>query len=191
MAVERDMEPGERSQPRALFAWFPAHNVQHDEDQLRAETLLAGIPLFKRVPPHRLRAIAELTQTRSFKAGQVVFGMGEVGSRLYVIRSGEMQVVRGEPAGAPVVLARLGPGEFFGELSLFDRGTRSATVIATTDTETLTLGRADILELLQRFPEIGMSFLEALSDRLRTADNLLENADRIARLNQAPEQQPG
>jgi CRP/FNR family transcriptional regulator, cyclic AMP receptor protein len=180
-AAESSLRDDE-SAHHALFPWFPAHRVQHSEEQMRAEELLANIPLFIEVPRFRLRAIAQVARRNSFRAGEVVFRMGELGSTLHVIRSGRMDIVRESESGDQIVLASLGPGEFFGELSLFDRGPRSATVIAAEDTRTLSLGRADILDILNRYPEVALAFLGSLCERLRTADNLLENAGRTGRL---------
>jgi CRP-like cAMP-binding protein len=163
---------------RALFPWFPAHRVRDSDEQLRAENLLAHIPLFRDVPRNRLRAIAYVAHRNTHQSGESVIRMGELGSTLHVIRSGRMNVVRETEAGDAIILASLGPGEFFGELSLFDRGPRSATVIAAEETKTLSLGRADILDIMNRYPEVAMTFLSSLCERLRTTDNLLENASR-------------
>ena len=65
--------------------------------------------------------------------------MGDPGSTLYVVESGQVNVVRDQEDGPGISLATFGPGEFFGELSIFDGERRSATVIAVEDTETVTL----------------------------------------------------
>jgi CRP-like cAMP-binding protein len=182
MAQPEDAATREVPAHNALFPWFPPHRVQRSEEQLRAEELLAGIPLFHGVPRHRLRTIAQATRRNAYEVGQTVIRMGEEGSTLHVIRRGRMNVVRDADGARPLVLASLGPGEFFGELSLFDRGPRSATVIAAADTETLSLGRSDILDIMNRYPEVALAFLSSLCQRLRTADNLLENAGRSGRL---------
>lgn len=181
MAATDEAATREVTAHHALFPWFPPHRVRRSEEQLRAEELLAGIPLFGSVPRHRLRVIAHAARRNGYVAGETVIRMGELGSTLHVIRRGRMDVIREVDDGEPLVLASLGPGEFFGELSLFDRGPRSATVIAAEDTETLSLGRSDILDIMIRYPEVALAFLNSLSERLRTADNLLENAGRSGR----------
>jgi CRP/FNR family transcriptional regulator, cyclic AMP receptor protein len=167
--------PGGQPEARALFPWFPAHEVRRSERELRAQSLLGHIPLFSAVPPHRLRAIAELAHSNRFAAGETVIKMGEPGSTLHVIRSGRLNVLLESAGPEPTVLASLGPGEFFGELALFDQRPRSATVVATEASETFSLGRADILELVNRYPEVALEFLASISGRLRTADNRLDN----------------
>jgi CRP-like cAMP-binding protein len=182
MALTEDAATREVPAHHALFPWFPPHRVQRSEEQLRAEELLAGIPLFHSVPRHRLRAIAQVARRNAYRAGETVIKMGELGSTLHVIRRGRMNVVRDAEGAQPLVLASLGPGEFFGELSLFDRGPRSATVIAAEATDTLSLGRSDILDIINRYPEVSLAFLSSLCERLRTTDNLLENAGRSGQL---------
>ena len=92
---------------------------------------------------------------------------------MYVVRSGRVDVVRETPTGEVLRLATLGPGEFFGELSLFDSETRSATVVAVEDTELLTLGRVDVVRSVSHNPELALSLLKSLSARLRAADDRL------------------
>ena len=164
-------------EPRGLFPWFPAHRVSRGTRE-NAERLIGQIPLFNEVPQHRLRPIVQVARRERFSTGDVVIREGEVGSTLYVIRSGRMHVVREGDEGHSVVLATLGPGEFFGELALFDRQPRSATVVAAEPTETLSLGRAEIFDIIRRYPDVGLAFLSSISTRLRTTDNLLANFTR-------------
>jgi CRP/FNR family transcriptional regulator/CRP/FNR family cyclic AMP-dependent transcriptional regulator len=172
----RDHAPPSREPEHAvLFPWFPAHEVRRSERELRAESLLGHIPLFSAVPPRRLRAIADLAHRNRFAAGETVIRMGDPGSTLHIIRSGRLNVLLESQGAEPLILASLGPGEFFGELALFDQGPRSATVVATEDAETFSLGRADILEIVNRYPEVALAFLASISARLRTADNRLDN----------------
>ena len=158
------------------FRGDPTHPVVQDEDHRRAQSMLRGIPLFSEVPPHHLRELAQRAHIETFAAGQGIIGMGEYGSTMYVIRSGRVQVVRDGPGPDPIVLATLGPGEYFGELSIFDSEVRSATVLAVEDTETLTMGRYDIVRIVNRSPEMALALLKSLSARLRIANDRLSHA---------------
>jgi CRP-like cAMP-binding protein len=166
--------------PRALFPWLSASRLEPSREQLRAAALLARVPLFSRVPPRRLTDIAQVAGRERFAAGEAIIRRGEPGSTLYVIVSGRVDVVLEGAGGRALAVAGLGPGEFFGELALFDQRPRAATVVAADDTEALSLHRAEIRQILRHYPEVAEAFLGTLCARLRTADDLLENLGRTA-----------
>lgn len=144
---------------------------------MRTQSLLESIPLFRSVPLHHLRELSRFARTETFATGEVIVRMGEPGWTLYVVRAGRVRVVRDQPGGGTVTLAVLGPGEFFGELSIFDGEKRSATVIAEEDTETVTLGRFDIVRVVSHDPQIALSLLKSLSGRLRATDARLADGE--------------
>ena len=158
---------------RPAFRADPSHQLVQDESRARAASLFGAIPLFRDVPPHHLRDLARFAQTETAPAGQEIIRMGEPGSTMYVIRAGRVNVVCEGPTGAPIILATLGPGEYFGELSIFDSETRSANVVAVEDTELLTLGRVDLVRIVSRNPELALALLKSLSVRLRAANERL------------------
>ena len=173
-AVPHPAAPDDKPVHRApAFRPDPTHPVIQDEERRRAHAMLRAIPLFSEVPPHHLRALAQLAHRETFAAGQTIIQMDEYGSTMYVIRSGRVQVMRDVPGSEPIVLATLGPGEYFGELSIFDREVRSATVLAVEDTETLTMGRYDIVRMVNHSPEMALALLKSLSARLRIANDRL------------------
>jgi len=158
------------------FRAHPTHWLVPDERRIRAQSLLEGIPLFSEVPRHQLRELARFARTEHFATGDVIVRMGEPGSTLYVVKTGRVNVMHDQDSGPGVTLAILGPGEFFGELSIFDGERRSATVIALEETETVTLGRFDLMRVVSHDPQIGLSLLKSLSARLRETDARLVDA---------------
>lgn len=162
---------GEHGSSAPAFRAHPTHWVAPDETRLRAQSLLEGIPLLSGVPLHHLRELARFARSESFAPGEAIVRMGEPGSTLYIIRSGRVNVVREQPSGNSVVLAVFGPGEFFGELSIFDGERRSASVIAIEPTETVALGRFDVVRVVTHNPQVGLSLLKSLSARLRATDD--------------------
>jgi CRP/FNR family transcriptional regulator, cyclic AMP receptor protein len=158
---------------RPAFRAHPTHRVLPDEVRLRAQSLLEGVPLFSEVPLHHLRELARYAHTETFPAGEVIVRMGDPGSTLYIVRSGQVSVTREQASGGEIALATLGPGEYFGELSIFDGEKRSATVVAREETTTVTLGRYDIVRVVSGNPQIALSLLKALSARLRATDERL------------------
>jgi CRP/FNR family cyclic AMP-dependent transcriptional regulator len=151
------------------------HCFWPDETRRNAQDLIREIPLFKNVPPHHLRELARFAHQQHFAAGETIIRMGEPGSTMYVISAGQVEVVLEQP-DQNIVLATLGPGEFFGELSIFDSEMRSATVVAVEPTEAWTLGRLDIVRILNRSPDMALSLLKSISARLRIMNVRLGDA---------------
>ncbi len=150
--------------------------------------VLRGVPLFRDLPDHELRAIAGLTRERHFPRGAVILSQGDRGEALFVIRSGQVRVTVIAEDGREVILSVLGAGSFFGEMSLLDDEPRSAHVIAMAETGLLQLRREDFRARLRASPDLGVGLLRELSQRLRRADEtitslmLLDVNGRIAHL---------
>jgi uncharacterized membrane protein len=145
------------------------------------------------IDPHVLRQTAafqlleddelvELTahvDERSFAPGQVIFQQGEPGGAMHVVLSGRVEVYLVDEDRKRVVLNELGPGEIFGELSLFDGDPRSASVRAVEAARTFQIDRADLERLFARKPHAALEVLTVMSRRLRRTDLLL--SQRVAR----------
>jgi NADH dehydrogenase len=113
----------------------------------------------------RLEGSRGLTREH-FEAGDEVFRQGDLGDRLYIIVKGAVEVVR-EDAQGETVLARLGPGEYFGEMALLQRTTRNATVRAVEATDLLSLPHGEFSVLAAHLPELRRGF-ENVADRRRS-----------------------
>lgn len=128
----------------------------------RRSELLAGCPLFKGIDADGLAALAEMSTPVDFPAGHVIARQGDIGTGFFVIVAGMVRVVRdGE------VVAQLGPGEFFGELSVLDRQPRNATVSAEVDTSCLALASWDFDKVLLDQPALTLAILRGVAARLR------------------------
>jgi CRP/FNR family cyclic AMP-dependent transcriptional regulator len=128
----------------------------------RRVELLAGCPLFKGIDADGLAKLAVLATPVDFPPGHVIARQGEIGTGFFVIVSGSVRVVRD---GA--VVARLGPGEFFGELSVLDRMPRNATVAAEEPTSCLALASWDFEKVLLEEPALTLAILRGVATRLR------------------------
>jgi CRP-like cAMP-binding protein len=111
------------------------------------------------------------SSTLGCDAGEIVYQQGDIGNVLYIILSGRVRITR-EDSHGEILLATLGPGEFFGEMSLLSGGRRSATVTAETDLEVEVITRSVFLEHVH--DPLAQRVLLGLSDRLREVDSLLE-----------------
>jgi CRP/FNR family cyclic AMP-dependent transcriptional regulator len=128
----------------------------------RRTQLLGACRLFTGLPDEQLRAIASSAQEVEFGKGRVIARQGEVGTGFFVVVDGTVRVVRdGE------TLATLGPGEFFGELSVLDGQPRIAQVVAEEPTRCLALATWDFERVLLDNPPVTLGILRGLAGRLR------------------------
>lgn len=128
---------------------------------------IRGLSLFASLDPVSAEALlARMTEVR-LRRGEVLFREGDAPDRLYVVVEGKLKVGRRSGHGRENMLDVLGSGESFGELSLFDRGPRTATAIAVVETRLLALDAAALEPLLADHPSIAILLLQQLSRRLR------------------------
>jgi CRP/FNR family cyclic AMP-dependent transcriptional regulator len=131
------------------------------------EEVLSKVPIFSGLQRKHLKRLSKLMVPRSFKAGEAIVQEKDQPAGFFVITSGKVEVVRGEAGGKPQVLNTLGPGDFFGEMALFEGQARSATVRALEDTDCLVMTGWDFRAELSTDAEIAMAVLETVVRRLR------------------------
>ena len=132
---------------------------------------------------------------RSVKKGEVLFRAGEVGSEMYVVKSGAVRITIRTHGDVDKTLAVLGAGEFVGEMSLLTNSPRSATAVIEEDAELLVVGARVLEEMIVHNTEIALRLMRKLAARLVSADSLIkvllhrdareriiENLKRLARL---------
>lgn len=137
--------------------------------------LLRGVPLFSELKEQELQVLSKVTGFHRYPRDSMIMLAQEEGNTLFIISKGRVKVSIQSEDGREIVLSILGAGEFFGEMSLLDGKPRSATVVALEDTEALVLRRANLLQLIERFPGIAIKFLEELTSRLRRTDRKVES----------------
>ena len=107
------------------------------------------------------------------RRGEVLFHEGDAGDRLYIVTDGKIKLGRTSSDGRENLLAIMGPGQMFGELSLFDPGPRSATVTAITETSYLSLSHDDMMRWLDGRPAVALGLLSQLAGRLRRSNDVV------------------
>ena len=126
---------------------------------------IRSVPLFSEFGDKDLQRVATIAKEVEFPAGKEIAKQGESGVGFHMIVEGEVSVsVDG------TTHASLGPGSFFGEMSLLDGRTRSATVAATSDLKTISLTSWDFNALLDQYPELARKLLVELCRRLRSVE---------------------
>jgi CRP/FNR family transcriptional regulator, cyclic AMP receptor protein len=124
--------------------------------------VLKSLSLFKDTPENILADLAPLMQEMDFEQGVEIFKEGETGDSMYIIQQGNIRIHKGDTH-----LATLKEKEVFGELSLLDTDTRSATATAATDCSLYKIDQEPFYELLDERPEVAIGFIKILCQRLR------------------------
>ena len=140
---------------------------------------LVEIPLFSHMDDEERGELRSLMTERIFQPGQVVMKAGAEGSSFQIIEQGEVEVWLIDTDGKKVVLEVLGPGKFFGELSMLTGETRSASATSDEEVVTLELERDEFFDFLRRRPDAAIDVLTELGQRLKHTDDLLRT--RVSR----------
>ncbi len=143
---------------------------------------LAEMRLFQSVAPGDRQALAERLRERKLRKGQVLFRQGEPGEEMFLVHDGMIVVSKPVTGTVEQVIARATRGDFFGEMSLFDRSPRSATISAETDAVLLVLDRDNLQHLIETNPRAAAAFFHALVlvfiQRLRESGDLIAEVTR-------------
>lgn len=131
----------------------------------RAPDLLGGVPLFAGLSRRHLKQLAEHADVVRYREREEIVEGGRPGGTFYVILEGEAKVEREGKS-----LDRLGPGEFFGEISLLDGGPRTASVVATTPVTAIRIFKRSFDRLVKKEPAVASKILAVVAHRLREAE---------------------
>ena len=124
---------------------------------------LRKIPLFAGLSPAELQRLADIAEERSYVGGDVIAAEGELGDELHIVLTGSVHVVRGEGGR---VIARRGPGDVVGEMSIITRAPRVASLVADDVTRTLRIGNREFESIIRERPDVGLAVMRVLAERL-------------------------
>ena len=192
LALEEGDIAAALSAHQKLLVWKPgdvelhrrvAHAIAAARDRAEqapdAPKSIAQMPLFSGVPREELASLLTVVAPIKVSRGSAVVREGEAGDSLFLIVQGTLQVATRGADGGDVELARLGPGDFFGEVALLTRRPRTATVSAITEAELLRLDHATVDQLRRRHPRIDASLSEFHRRRAEhTVEALIERMRR-------------
>jgi signal transduction histidine kinase len=128
---------------------------------------LESIKLFAELAPADLDFVRKLTREISFKTDEPIFKQGDPGDGIYFVKDGLVQISAVVPHGDLRVLSRIGPGELFGEMAVFDNQPRSASATAESPTTVYFLGREQAWAAFERSPKLSAAMVREISRRLR------------------------
>jgi len=148
--------------------------------------MLKLFPLFSDLDETEMELIGCVIVERKFRKNNLIIFEDDVGNNLFVIKSGRVKISHISAEGNEAILAILGPGDFFGELSVIDGLGRSASVTSIDEVELIMLRRSDFMEILEKVPKIAVTLLKELAGRIRKSDghirslSLLDAKGRVA-----------
>jgi len=145
----------------------PRANDQIDEIVVRKAPIFSGLD---EAAASTLRSSMSLVKLRK---GQSLFKEGDDGDHLFIVSNGKVKLGTKSPDGRENLLMILGPGDMFGDLSLFDSGPRTSTATAVTDTKLLSLGQDKVIPWVKEHPEVSLHLLARLASRLRRTNEVV------------------
>jgi len=137
--------------------------------------LLATVPLFASLDQPQIESIAATARRERFKGADVIIREGDRDSRLFVLAKGVVAVYKWWGDKHQRLLRQLGAGSWFGEMALLVAPHRTATVVAETDVELLSLSQLDMAEVIRRHPSLSLELLRTLAGRLQSLEDNLIN----------------
>lgn len=150
--------------------------------------VLRNVPLFSGLEQAELEKLSRVTGRRRAVRGEFIVRAGDITDALFILLNGAAKVTNCDEEGREIILAILGPGEFFGEMGLIDGSPRSANVVAQETSELLVMNRADFHRCMRDNFEVALKLMRILVQRLREADRKIESLalldvyGRVARL---------
>jgi CRP/FNR family transcriptional regulator len=137
------------------------------------DDVLSKLPLFAALDDDAGAALRGAMRRETFARGDVVFEEGDQGDKLYAVIDGKIKLARTAADGRENLQAVLGPGEMFGELSLFDPKPRTAGAVAVTDSVLASLAHDALRPWITGRPDVAVQLLQALAQRLRRTNDVL------------------
>src|ERR1700694_952177 len=131
---------------------------------------LKAVPFFTSLTDKELDVVRAAATEKNYPKHAVVLTEGEVGDSLYMIQSGKVKVFIGDEEGREIILKMLGPGAFFGEMSMIDKQPRSASVTTIEASTFLVLAHAPFERCVEQVPRIANLVMQCLAQRVREAD---------------------
>ena len=138
----------------------------------QADDVLREAPLFEALSEEDARALRSGVIDVHLDRGERLFAEGDAGDKLYIILAGKIKLTKAAPDGRENLLSVHGPGEMFGELSLFDPRPRTSSATAVTNARLAGLAHDDLRTWLSSRPEVAMHLLQALAQRLRRINDV-------------------
>ncbi len=162
---------------------MPQYKSETQTEIIRQQ--IARLPIFASLEPREINELAEDAIIEEYGSGELVFSQGEGGDSMHIILSGRVEVVIAGDNGSKTVLAKLGPGDYFGEIALLTGEVRTAGVIASEDLKLITIYKEALAPILQSRPELAVQLAEVVEQRrsgLKEAKDSVTSGSALQRI---------
>lgn len=150
--------------------------MSHCLDCREADHVCArNVPIFASLGPEELVEINSLIQSAEYAKEELLFSQGDIGTHLYIVRSGRVKLYSVSSDGRQQILRILEPGEFFGELALFHDTQQYCFAEAMGSSQICLISQIDFQDLLKRKPTVALALLQAMSARLSQAERFISD----------------
>lgn len=150
------------------YSSFWANLFKSPTEKNDLEEVLQSMPPFQNMNRKHLKALMQHIHNREYTENEYIFYQGDPGIGLYIIIKGEVVVKQGEIDPQDENLAKLGRGDFFGELALLDNSPRSASAIATNPSNIAVIFKPDLDEYIDKYPKQGVDIMRGISQIIVT-----------------------
>lgn len=134
------------------------------------ESCVSLVPIFNHLEKNQMEEIMTVTHSISYKKGEIIYRAGDQSTSLYIVNKGRVRIYRLSETGKEQLLRILNPGDFTGELALFNDTIHEAYASAMVDTSVCTVKRSDFQNLLLKYPTIALKVMAEFSTRLENAE---------------------
>jgi len=142
------------------------HICSHDHDGNSTHSCVSLVPIFNHLEDNQMNEVMRVVRSVSYKKGEILYHPEDVSDSLYIVNRGNIKIYRLSEAGKEQMIRILHPGDFTGELALFQQSVHVAYAEAVTDSLICQIKRDDLQNLLLKYPTISLKVLEEFSNRL-------------------------
>lgn len=146
------------------------------------DAFLKQVPLFAELPDQDLEQLCQMVWDVTLDSDETLFYEGDKGDKAYVIKEGELDIVKRAPGGREVLLAVLKSGDILGEMALLESTPRTATVRARTDARLLVITGEQLDSLFTSSPRAARAMLSTIASRWHTTETMLRQSEKMAQL---------
>jgi len=144
------------------------HTQCHTHDHHKQ--CISLVPIFNHLEAEQMDEVMYTAHSSSYKRGEIIYKAGEESDSLYIVSKGKIKIYRLSESGKEQLMRILNPGDFTGELALFNEGIHESYAEAMADTQVCMIKRSDLQEFLLKYPSISLRILAEFSSRLEQSE---------------------